>query len=90
MSKRAKLLAAWEGAEVVKFEDVQAGDILICDAGFSCLKLGATVTVEASPCGSTFIRCKNGTHLLDGQIQDEDDDTLVGLRRVAKAATSRQ
>lgn len=87
---RRKLLAAWGSAEAVKLGEVSPGDLLICDAGFTCLALGATVQVEAAPCGCTFIRCREGTHALDGQVDDEDDDTLVGLRRVAKASAARQ
>jgi len=61
-----------------KLIDVQPGDALIADAGFTCVKPGR-VSVKKSDNGLYF-DCSEGRHYLDGQVNDEG--SLVGLRRI--------
>jgi hypothetical protein len=61
----------------MKFSDLKAGDEVIADAGFDCLRAG-THKVESDSAG-LFIPCKKGRHYLSGQ--EGDDGDLIGLSR---------
>lgn len=58
-------------------KDIQAGDTLIPDSGFTCITAGRIVTVEADDKGELFVPCKDGRHYLSGQAGDNGE--LVGL-----------
>jgi hypothetical protein len=58
-----------------KLSDVKEGNILVADAGFDCLTAGKH-EVHRSPDG-LYIRCEQGRHYLDGQVDRENN--LVGL-----------
>ena len=62
----------------MKFKDVNEGDTLIADGGFTCIDEGRCLLVENSG-GGLFIACDEGRHFLDGQIDLKDGETLVGL-----------
>lgn len=59
-----------------KISDVFVGTALVADAGFTCLAEGQVVVVERSDEGAKFVRCREGTHMLDGQ---SDGAHYVGL-----------
>ena len=65
----------------VNIEDLQAGDVLVADGGFTCLKEGQHVHVERRDSGELFVRCSEGKHLLEGQLDFGGNKTLVGLTR---------
>lgn len=57
-----------------KIADVKAGDTLIADGGFTCLKAGPVVVEQDD--GGKFIPCSDGRHYLAGQA---DGGRYVGL-----------
>lgn len=64
----------------VRLSELAAGQDVLVDADFTCIKPWSRLTVSADETGALFIRCREGRHYLDGQIGD-DGDTLVGLAR---------
>lgn len=60
-------------------EREKPGDIFIADGGFTCLKKGQEVTIEADGDGDLFFRCDAGVHWLEGQRNA--DGGLSGLTR---------
>jgi hypothetical protein len=59
--------------------DVQPGDVLIADGGFTCLKNGqrcvvhldeATAKTHKWPGSGLYVECKDGKHFIDGQLDD--------------------
>lgn len=60
----------------MKLADIKAGDHVLADAGFTCVKAGPHL-VEESKLG-LYICCDHGEHYLDGQ-EDEPGGDLVGL-----------
>ena len=59
----------------MKLSEVKPGDVLIADGGFTCIELGATLVVG----DDLSVPCAHGKHFLDGQVDFDDGDTLVGL-----------
>ena len=60
-----------------RIDEVIAGTKLIADGGFTCIKNGAKLTVEAGDNGDLMVPCRHkGGHYLDGQI---DRDVYIGL-----------
>lgn len=70
-----------EGREYAKYSELKAGDKLEADCGFNCLKDGQIVYVRGEG-ENLFVNCADGKHNLDGQIYDENDDSLIGLYKV--------
>ncbi|TPM39616.1 hypothetical protein [Mesorhizobium sp. B2-3-4] len=66
-------------AAALKYSDVKAGDRLIADGGFDCIKANEVLTVRSSVLGSLYVPCGCGKHFLDGQ--EGDDGKLIGFRR---------
>lgn len=62
-------------------KELKSGDVLIADGGFTCLKEGQEVTVQADDDGELFFPCVNGRHWFNGQIDDEG--AVIGLTRKA-------
>jgi hypothetical protein len=60
----------------MKLSELKAGDVLIADDGFTCLRAGPH-TVEASENG-LFIKCDVGRHFLTAQ-EDRETGELVGF-----------
>lgn len=58
--------------------DVVVGTKLKTDAGFTCMKDGEIKEVFKREDGALCIHCADGTHDLEGQIDDERG-VLVGL-----------
>lgn len=51
----------------VKISEVREGTILLADAGFSCIELGTTRTVQKDLDGRLFVYCAEDKHYLEGQ-----------------------
>jgi len=64
---------------VLKFADIKTGDILIPDAGFTCMSAGSEKTVLKDTDGSLYVTCEEGSHLLCGQISSHDPSLIVGF-----------
>lgn len=60
----------------VKLTEIRAGDILVADAGFTCMSAGEKL-VQADRYGELYISCSSGRHYLNGQLNDSGQ--LVGL-----------
>jgi len=81
-------------AEVVKLSDIRPGDQLIAYAWFLwseteedapgfCIEPWACVEVKVyGPLDELYVDCKCGKHFLEGQVDFNDNVTLVGLRRL--------
>lgn len=65
---------------MLRLEDVKDGDVLIADAGFTCLPDGGARTVHEDNDGHLYVSCAEGRHYLNGQISS-DGRHLVGLER---------
>ena len=61
----------------IRLTDVMVGDILIADAGFSCIEDQKKCRVLEDKDKGLYILCSNGKHFLDGQTDTIGD--LVGL-----------
>lgn len=73
------------GFEYAKVDAVKAGDVLVCDDGFTCIVSGAERIVLADKKQELYISCgRNEAHYLHGQIKD---DYYVGLYPKATAPT---
>jgi hypothetical protein len=60
----------------MKLSELKAGDIVHV-YGFTCTGVGPhRVYVDGE--GTPYIMCRNGKHLLDGQL-GRDGDTLIGV-----------
>jgi hypothetical protein len=59
-------------------KDLKAGDVLIADDGFTCVKSGEVI-LEADEDGELFFKCSGGGHWLNGQVAD--DGSIIGLTR---------
>jgi hypothetical protein len=65
----------------LKYSNVQAGDLLVTDGGFTCLKKEQITPVrQCKQKQKPYINCRKGKHYLDEQV--DDDGYLVGLRAI--------
>lgn len=74
----------------IKLSDVEAGDTLIADDGFTCIPSGPVV-IHADEEGRLYFPCSHDEdtrgppftqrHYIDGQVDFDDQVTLVGLAR---------
>ena len=66
--------------------EVEEGDTVRVDGGFTCLDDGEIRVVErfkhSRNGGGLFIRCNDGKHFLDGQL--DQDDKYVGIELIEK------
>ena len=53
----------------LKYSDLKAGDQLMGFEGWECIPASAVRTVFEDEDGDLYLRCKQGKHYLDGQIQ---------------------
>ena len=68
------------GRPWAKISEVKVGDLLEPDGGFDCLECGAHLMVFHDSDG-LFIKCSEGHHYLDGQIEG---DHYIGLYKVER------
>lgn len=70
----------------MKLDEVKTGMIFRCDGGFTCLCENELVVVnqdnKRTGIESLYIRCDDGEHYIDGQVDFDDQETLIGLEYV--------
>ena len=66
------------GRPYAKLSKLKAGDALIANGGFTCMRDGSERVVEDEG-EYLFVRCAKGKHALDGQA--DDGEHLIGLYR---------
>ena len=66
--------------EYAKLAAVAAGDILVTDGGFTCMRAGERKEVLRDAHGALFIECNEGYHGLNGQVNDAG--LLIGLAKM--------
>lgn len=67
----------------LKISDVRPGDVLVADGGFTCMRQDTHCVVKADENGELYVECDEGRHLLSGQLDFDDQETLVGLTKEA-------
>lgn len=72
------------GQPYLKLQDLKVGMMMHVDGGFSCMPEGDCM-VEATQDGELFVPCSSGSHLLEGQC--EEDGTMVGITAVVNPAS---
>lgn len=60
----------------VKLSELQPGDIVFLDDGFTCRDAGPARVFRDCK-GDLYVGCRDGRHVLDGQ--DDGDGVLVGV-----------
>ena len=64
----------------MKYSELVEGQEIMLDAGFTCVKEGRVI-VHKDEHGFYF-NCDDGRHYLDGQLDFDDHETLVGVMDV--------
>lgn len=59
----------------MKLKDLKAGDTVIVDGGFTCMKPGHKEVLSDN--GGLYLGCDEGVHYLVGQ--EDEDGELIGL-----------
>ena len=73
-----KSMKHWDRARAVRLNTLRAGDKVIVDGDFTCMKKGKIVEVYADPKdGKLYVPCRSGGHELYSQA--DDGDHLVGM-----------
>ena len=57
---------------VLPIASVRPGTRLICDGGFTCMRVGDVRDVMQDSDGYLYVTCKEGTHWLAGQRSGEN------------------
>lgn len=66
--------------EYAHLDNIDAGDILIADGGFTCISEGARLKVKGGPSKfDLFVDCNDGGHHIDGQC--DENGYLVGFTK---------
>lgn len=52
-----------------RMEDIQDGDVVYLDGGFSCTRMGVAMVHKDNK--GLFFWCRNGRHYLEGQKDEE-------------------
>lgn len=77
-----------DGRPWAKLSELKPGDKLKADGGFDCIEEGAILEVKAEDDGELYVECdgpdgaypgEGQHHSLEGQLSDEDGDSLVGF-----------
>ncbi len=64
--------------KAVRLSDLKPGDRIEIDDGFTCADAG-TVDVCADTNGELYFACEDGRHYLEGQLDFDGSDVLVGI-----------
>jgi hypothetical protein len=75
-----------QGRPYAALEELKPGSAILLDGGFDCRDAGEA-TVEADPDGRLFFACKHGRHYLEGQLDDCDGRSLLGVYKAQNGAT---
>ena len=75
------------GEEWARLDELEAGDVIRLDSGFTCVHLDTTRVVQKDEHG-LFFSCDEGHHYLDGQLPFDSltDQHLVGVTIVASSS----
>ncbi len=66
---------------VIPENEVNVGDILIADGGFTCLQSGEECEVKMDERGELYVDCEVGEHFLDGQLNDDLTEYVGFLKK---------
>jgi len=66
-------------ANPVRLKDLRPGDRLIGFEAWGCVPDDAVRVVRADADGALYVRCREGEHMLDGQVGE--DGCLLGMAR---------
>lgn len=71
-------------SDKLKFIDIRAGDTLIADGNFGCIKAGATLQVikHQDDSETLAVPCSLGHHILEGQVDEKG--YVVGFTKETK------
>jgi hypothetical protein len=70
----------------LKLEDVALGDLLVFDAGFTCIKENSVLEVQQDGKGELFVNCDKGGHYLHGM--EDAHGVLQGVKKVPEGSES--
>lgn len=62
-----------------KENEIKAGDTVIADDGFTCIKDNARLKVNKDKKSELYVKCGCGRHYLAGQL--DDGDTYIGFTK---------
>lgn len=70
-----------KGREYAKLSELEDGHLVEVDDGFTCIDPGdkRIVKFDSGKQVLAYIQCKDGKHFLTGQLDDSDQDSLVGV-----------
>ena len=78
-SPRRLAKAAAKGHQDMKLSDINPGDKLVADNGFSCCDGETIYEVHTHLNGEPYIKCRLGYHYLSGQL--DSDGNLIGFKK---------
>ena len=81
--RRQEALRKMAEVQKLKLTDLRPGDIVQGFESWCCVPHFAKRTVQKAKDGTLFLRCSDGTHLLDGQ--EDDNGILVGMSKARNA-----
>jgi len=67
-----------QGREYARMSDLKEGDEVTVDGDFTCMLPWSQAEVLGDEDG-LYILCEEGQHYLQGQLDYQDDDSLVGI-----------
>ncbi len=67
------------GRTYAKLSDCKLGTMLEAGGGFTCIPKGAIQQVHETYRHGLYIRCTHGQHFLDGQLDCDTQEYLIGL-----------
>ena len=71
-----------DGRPWAKLSELEPRDKIIADGGFDCIAENAVLEVKVNTSGELYVDCKShGGHALDGQLSEDNNDSLVGFWR---------
>ena len=66
---------------VIPVKQVKAGDILVADGGFTCLRYGEECEVKMDRGRGLYVDCAMDKHYLDGQLSDDLTEFVGFLKK---------
>lgn len=65
----------------IHWSELKPRRVIIADNGFDCLHNKERCVIQADAEGRVFVKCKDGQHFLDGQLDFDGGDFIVGFSR---------
>ena len=66
------------GRDYARLSKLEPGDVIEVDNDFTCINGGTQTRIHAAADGALYFACREGGHLLDGQL-DSRSDALIGV-----------